>query len=96
MDDIKKNKPDCYGILDVIFPLKKNGLRETPDHCHLCSFKVDCLKSAVYGDDGFQLKDEIVDREYNSGQISFFQRWSKKKLLYKKKRSSEVQESRRQ
>jgi hypothetical protein len=39
------------------------------------------LRSAMAGADGVKVREEIVDRAYDSGMMSFLERWSKKKDL---------------
>lgn len=74
--------PDCFGILDEVFPKCADGLRHTPDRCLHCSRKVDCLREAVSGPDGMRVREEVIDRAYRNGAISFFERWSKKKYFH--------------
>ena len=38
------------------------------------------------GADGVKVREEIVDRAYDSGMMSFLERWSKKKDLKRKLR----------
>jgi hypothetical protein len=73
--------PDCFAVLDMVFPMGENGLRETPERCMPCLYKVECLRSAMKKSDGFKVKEEMIDRAYSSGIIGFFERWSKKKDL---------------
>ncbi|MBW1650117.1 MAG: hypothetical protein JRJ44_05490 [Deltaproteobacteria bacterium] len=81
------DKPYCYGKLEKVFPKKEDGLRHTPDSCFYCSFRIKCLKAAVAdGKEGIKLKEEMVDRAYTSGKLSFFQRWSQKKALCKEEK----------
>ena len=75
----KKKYPSCFGVIDSVFPKKENGLRIVPATCLACSHKTECLKSAMQGQGGLKVKDEFVDRAYESGMIGFLERWSKKK-----------------
>jgi len=75
------NHPSCFGRLDEVFPKCPNGLRQTPERCSDCRFKVTCLREAVSGPGGFRVREEVIDRAYRTGVISFFERWSKKKYL---------------
>ena len=75
----KKQYPQCFGVLDSVFPQKENGLRITPPDCLACSHKTECLKSAMQGPGGLKVKDEFIDRAYESKMIGFLERWSKKK-----------------
>ncbi len=80
----KEKYPPCFGILDSVFPKKENGLRVSPESCIPCSHKTECLKSAMQGPGGLKVKDEFVDRAYESGMIGFLERWSKKKDINRK------------
>ena len=75
----KKKYPSCFGVIDSVFPKKENGLRNTPATCLACSHKTECLKSAMQGPGGLKVKDEFIDRAYESKMIGFLERWSKKK-----------------
>ena len=78
--------PDCYGRLDIVFPKAKEGLRSSPIACMACVFKTECLRKAMKGEDGAAVREEQVDRAYRSGMMGFFERWSKKKMLHRKKK----------
>jgi hypothetical protein len=82
----KKNEyPYCFGILDNVFPMEKNGLRSTPESCMTCRYKTKCLRAAMGGEEGVKVKEEIIDRAYASGMIGFINRWSRKKTLQQEK-----------
>ena len=87
----KKNenneKPDCYGDLDCVFPMGEDGLRQSPHECMFkCGLKTDCLREAIATQRGIELQEKQVDKNYDSGMLSFFQRWSEKKRLDKRKK----------
>lgn len=84
--------PHCYAILDKVFPMGENGLRQTPERCMVCLYKVECLRTAMGKSDGFKVKEEMIDRAYSSGIIGFFERWSQKKDL--QRRSLKTKEKR--
>jgi hypothetical protein len=81
---IDKKYPECFGKLETVFPKTKDGLRNTPDACLECLHKTECLRSAMGGAGGVKVREEIVDRAYDSGMMSFLERWSKKKELKRK------------
>ncbi|MEW6673175.1 MAG: hypothetical protein AB1427_15855 [Thermodesulfobacteriota bacterium] len=76
--------PACFGILEQVFPKGADGLRQSPERCMNCGLKVDCLREAVSGSDGDRVREEVIDRAYRTGVISFFERWSKKKYFRSK------------
>lgn len=80
----KKEYPYCFGKLEKVFPMEKNGLRNTPESCLVCYCKTECLKSALESSGGLKVKEEKVDRAYTSGMIGFLERWSQKKVLNRK------------
>ncbi len=88
----KMEYPHCFANLDKVFPMGKNGLRQTPESCMVCIYKVECLRAAMGNSDGFKVREEIIDRAYSSGIIGFFERWSKKKDI--QRRISENKKSR--
>ena len=79
-----KKYPNCFGELEKVFPKTKDGLRSTPEACLECLHKTACLRSAMEGAGGVKVREEIVDRAYDSGMMSFVERWSKKKDLKRK------------
>lgn len=81
--------PYCYGKLDNVFPMGKEGFRESPESCMPCIYKTECLRAAMQTDDGRTVREESVDRAYHAGRIGFWARWSKKKLLQKQENRSD-------
>lgn len=79
-------KPDCYGDIDTVFPMSGNGLRVTPEACLQCKYKTRCLQTAMGGDGGLRVREEMIDRAYRGGLIGFFQRWSEKKSINRMKK----------
>jgi hypothetical protein len=78
--------PDCYGNLEKVFPMGEDGLRHSPDDCLACGHKTGCLRAAIGSGDGLKVQEEHIDRAYHSGMISFLERWSKKKHLFRWKK----------
>lgn len=83
-----RETPYCYGKLDVVFPMCKDGLRHTPESCTPCIYKTECLRAAVADSGGLQIRAEKVDRAYSAGLIGFFERWSRKKELERRRKES--------
>jgi len=79
--------PDCFAELEIVFPLGKDGLRHTPAPCLECAHKTECLRAGLRGKAGLKVHEEKVDRSYESGMISFVERWSKKKAIDRQKHS---------
>jgi len=78
----KDNYPDCFGDLDIVFPMNETGFRMSPEKCLACEYKTSCLRNALqHTNKGNKVKNEHVDRAYESGMISFWERWSRKKSL---------------
>jgi hypothetical protein len=92
-----KKYPDCFGTLKKVFPMGEDGLRHTPRECLPCLHKTHCLRAAIQGKDGLKVKEEHQDglkvkeehleRAYNSGMVGFFERWSKKKDIHRRKKN---------
>lgn len=79
--------PPCFGDLESVFPLGEAGLRQTPESCMVCVYKTECLRKAMKEKGGIAVREEMVDRAYESGRVGFFERWSRKKALAAKKQS---------
>jgi len=77
--------PECFGNLEKVFPMKENGLRETPKDCFFyCPVKTRCLQQAMATKDGLQVEEEILDRSTKAGAMGFFERWSRKKQAHRR------------
>ncbi len=79
------DRPACFGKLDHVFPKGENGLRNSPNACLACELKTQCLRTAMQGKARFVVHQEMVDRAYSSGRLSFWQRWSRKKAVHRNK-----------
>lgn len=79
-------RPDCFGDINTVFPLKANGFRTTPESCMQCDDKTACLRKALTSRTGVAVREEMVDRAYRGGIMGFFQRWSQKKSLHRLKK----------
>src|SRR4030042_2404443 len=77
----EKTHPYCFGKLECVFPMGKDDMRSSPESCFYCIFKTECLRSAMRDADGLKVREESVDRAYESRMIGFFERWSIKKDL---------------
>jgi hypothetical protein len=84
----KKEYPYCFGKLDTVFPLGKDGLRHTPESCMVCFCKIECLRTVIKGPEGIKVEEERVKRAYGSGAIGFIERWSRKKALKRQKKEA--------
>lgn len=91
-EDSERRLPTCFGRLEKVFPVGSRGLRETPDACmYHCPHKTPCLKRAMGGVRGLDVKEEMVERGEKAGNIGFFQRWSRKKNIHRQKINLEKQ-----
>ena len=86
MDEKKKGNnhgelPYCFGKLNQVFPVGKNGFRESPESCFPCIYKTRCLREAMASPDGLKVRVEMVDRAYDAGWMGKFKRWSNRKAL---------------
>ena len=87
MSDRKKERPYCFADLETVFPIGADGLRHSPESCMVCHCKTECLKEAIGSGSGDQVKAEMVDRAYDSGQVGFLERWSRRKALHRRSKS---------
>ena len=81
----KSSQPECFGILENVFPMTETGLRRTPDYCfNHCQLKTKCLQYAMTTKESIHVEEEIIKRGVKSGTINFFERWSRKKQVHNK------------
>ncbi len=76
-----EQKPDCFGILDKVFPISESGIREVKSKCIECPFRIECLKSALDSEEGIKMKEEMLKRHPVHGVGDWIKRWSEKKML---------------
>jgi hypothetical protein len=72
---------DCFGILDKVFPVGEQGLREIVPECFQCPERTLCLKAALSTEEGLEMRAEILDRASAGGLMGRLHRWSQKKEL---------------
>ena len=75
------NRKACFGILDEVFPMGEEGLREVVAGCFECADRVECLRAALSTVEGIEMREEAMDRRPVSGVIMRLKRWSEKKAL---------------
>lgn len=80
-------RPYCFGKLEVVFPMGSDGLRATPASCMVCHCKTECLRAAMAGPAGDEVRQERLRRADDAGLVGFFERWSRKKQLERRGRS---------
>ena len=78
MTEPQKN---CFGDLDKVFPMGKEGLREVPPNCFDCHDKKSCLQKALTTIKGLDIKSELLERNPSTGVVGWLKRWSEKKAL---------------
>lgn len=79
---MENKKPECFGDLDIVFPMTEEGYRKTPDNClKNCPFKKECICIALDSQKGIETKSEMIDASYESGNMNFFSRWARKKTI---------------
>ena len=72
---------DCYGVLDRIFPVGKEGLREIVPECFSCPYRKACLQAALKTREGLLLRRDVLDRVPATGLSGKLRRWSEKKQI---------------
>ena len=90
MSPSENKPPDCFGDLEIVFPMGDDGLRHSPAPCLECPYKTECLRTGLQGKAGLKVHEEHVDRSYDSGMISFVERWSRKKTIERQKNSGKA------
>jgi len=85
MSENLEEYPTCFGNLEIVFPMGKDGLRSTPYTCMVCDHKTGCLRTAMESPFGIEVREEMVDRAYASGRMGFFRRWSRRKTFSRQK-----------
>ncbi len=76
----------CFGVLDNVFPMGKEGLREIFPSCFECPDRIACLRAALQTEKGFELRGEALKRSSEAGFVGRLKRWSEKKELSRLKK----------
>lgn len=77
---------NCFGDLETVFPLGREGLREISARCWDCIERVECLRLAVSkGEMADLLKEEVAVRHDPDGLAGSIRRWSRRKAAAEKK-----------
>lgn len=83
-----RERPLCFGDLEIVFPMGSDGLRHSPPKCARCANKTECMRRGLGGGGGLKVREESLDRAYASGAVGFWERWSRKKALHLKRKNS--------
>jgi hypothetical protein len=71
----------CYGILDKVFPMGDEGLREIVPRCFDCPEKRECLQAALETEQGIAMRRALLERTPPQGLMGRLKRWSERKAL---------------
>lgn len=82
-------KKDCFGILDRVFPLGKEELREITPSCFQCPDRQDCLRAALDTSEGIRLRSRVLEKTPVQGIMDRVKRWSEKKTLHRLEKMKE-------
>jgi len=76
-----KKTQSCFGVLDGVFPMGEEGLREVVPTCFDCPDRKPCLQMALTTKDGLEFRGEVLRRTPVRGLVGRLKRWSEKKSL---------------
>lgn len=76
-----KTRKECYGVLDKVFPMGSDGLREVVAACFDCPVKRECLQDALKTKDGLGFRAQLLERTPAEGVTGFLRRWSQMKEI---------------
>ncbi len=86
---MNKTEKECYGILDKVFPVGSDGLREVVTGCFDCYVKRECLQAALKTKEGLGFRSQLLERTPAPGVSGFLRRWSEMKEISKRLREEE-------
>ncbi len=84
-----QERKSCFGILDRVFPVGAEGLRQVPAACFECPDRTACLRAAMQTRDGLILRESILERSPAKGLAGRLRRWSDRKRLSTLKKQQE-------
>ncbi|HDI78290.1 MAG TPA: hypothetical protein ENF54_01475 [Desulfobacteraceae bacterium] len=74
---------NCFGNLNRVFPIGRDGLREVPKECLDCEERVQCMKTALNSPEGIRYKEELIRRRGENSIWDRLKRWSYRKTLHR-------------
>jgi hypothetical protein len=74
-------KKACFGILDNVFPVGEEGLREVVPACFQCTDRVECLRTALATKEGLEMRAQKLEQTAACSGLGWLRRWSRKKEL---------------
>ena len=90
---MEKTEKDCFGVLNKVFPVGKDGLREIVPGCFDCPDRKACLQAAMTTKKGLAFRNELLARTPVVGVAARIRRWSEKKeisRLLKQKKGKQI------
>ena len=75
------SKKACFGVLENVFPVGKEGLREVVPACFQCVERVACLRTALSTKEGLEMRAQNLERVAEEGKLGWLWRWSRRKEL---------------
>ena len=79
----------CFGELNQVFPMGREGLREVTSSCFGCSELKACLEAALSTRQGLELRIEALDRGGPVGIVGRVKHWSERKELVRRMKAKE-------
>ena len=86
------SEKDCFGVLDRVFPMGGEGLREVDPECLECTERIECLRAALDTREGLAFRGEVIDRSAQKGFVGRLKRWSDKKALHRRMQKRKEEE----
>ena len=83
---IDAEKKECFGRLEAVFPMGKEGLRVVPERCFKCMERIACLKAALASPEGIEMQWGMIERDPEKGWKGRLRRWSKRKALSRRRK----------
>lgn len=81
MEAMLQSERECFGILDRVFPMGESGMREVMSACFECDDRVECLRAALATSEGFDFREDLLEKRSAGGFLGVIRRWSEKKTL---------------
>ena len=81
---LKKDRLECFGNWDRVFPLGEDGLRNVTDDCRECPQVQACLKAGSESPEGLEMRAsrfEDMGHKQGRGVTAFLSRWSELKTI---------------
>jgi hypothetical protein len=89
MVSLERGEKECFGVLEKVFPMGEDGLREIDVKCFDCPLKKECLQKALSTREGLEFRASLLERMPVVSIGDRIKRWSQRKELSRRMKEAD-------